>query len=149
MSKYTLKKIQYSDYPILHEWLNDRITRKNSFNQSKVNIEEHQNYIKNLIKDKDVTQYIFYDYSKPIGTIKEKKLPNHEIELSYTVSPLERNKKIGSKMMMNYLEGRKGKFICLIKQDNLASIKMVESCGFKFSKLKDEVAYYRLKVNNE
>ena len=103
MSKYTLKKIQYSDYPILYKWLNDRITRRNSFNQSQVNITEHQNHIKDLIKDKDITQYIFYDYSKPIGTIKEKKLRNHEIELSYTVAPLERNKKIGSKMMMNYL----------------------------------------------
>lgn len=149
MSKYTLKKIQYTDYPILYEWLNDRITRKNSFNQSQVCIKEHKNYIKDLIKDKDITQYIFYDYSKPIGTIKEKKLPNHEIELSYTVVPSERNKKIGSKMMMNYLEGRKGKFICLIKQDNLASIKMVESCGFTLFKLKAEVGHYILKVNNE
>jgi len=149
MSKYILKKIQYSDYPILYEWLNDPTTRRNSFNQNKVSIKEHQNYIRDLIKDRDIIQYIFYDNSTPIGTIKEKKLPDYVIELSYTVAPSERNKKIGSKMMAHYLKGKNGNFICLIKQDNLPSIKMVESCGFKFSEIKDDVMYYKLNLTNE
>ena len=149
MPRHKLKKIEYSDYPILYEWLNDPITRQNSLKSEKVKMNEHQDYIKDLIRDKDITQYIFHLNNKPVGTIREKRLPNDEIELSYTVSPSERNKKIGSKMMSKYLEDRKGNFICKIKKNNIASIKMVESCGFKFSKVENKLTYYVLKLNNE
>ena len=52
-------------------------------------------------------------------------------------------------MMSKYLEDRKGNFICKIKKNNIASIKMVESCGFKFSKVENKLTYYVLKLNNE
>ncbi len=149
MTKYNFKIIDYCDYPILFEWANDPITRKNSFNSDKIEIQNHKEYIKEIIKDKKITQYIFYVDDRPIGTIREKKLSNKEIELSYTVSPNERNKNIGSKMMMKFLEDRKGSFLCKIKQNNVPSIKMVERCGFKLSKVENKAAYYTLKLNNE
>ena len=149
MTKYNLKIIDYSDYPILFEWANDPITRKNSFNSDKIKIQDHKEYVKGLLEDKNIKQYIFYINNKPTGTIKEKKLSNNEIELSYTISPKDRNKKIGSKMMMKYLEDRKGNFLCKIKQNNLPSIKMVERCGFKLFKVENKAAYYILKLNNE
>ena len=52
-------------------------------------------------------------------------------------------------MMMKFLEDRKGSFLCKIKQNNVPSIKMVERCGFKLSKVENKAAYYTLKLNNE
>ena len=51
--------------------------------------------------------------------------------------------------MMKYLDGKKGIFICKIKKDNLASIKMVTKCSFKLWKEENDVAYYILKLMNE
>ena len=50
---------------------------------------------------------------------------------------------------MKYLDGKKGIFICRIKKNNPASMKMVIKCGFKLWKQENDTAYYILKLMNE
>lgn len=149
MKDYVLKKISFDDYPILLDWANDPITRSSSFNTDIIDVEEHKEFIKSVIEDKNKNQFIFYIDNQPLGTIREKRLSNNNLELSYTVSPKNRNKNIGSKMMMKYLDGKKGIFICRIKKNNPASMKMVIKCGFKLWKQENDTAYYILKLMNE
>ena len=145
MKNYLLKKIKFSDFEILYEWANDPITRLNSFKSDRIDIDSHKEYIKNILNSKSKNQYIFYIDDEPRGTIKEFTMDKNLIELSYTVSPKFRNKSIGSKMLMNYLEFKKGTFICKIKESNIASTKMVEKCGFTFLKKEKNINYYFLK----
>ena len=82
----------------------------------------------------------------PVGTIREDKLERGgEFELSYTISPMYRGKKIGQIMISLYLIERKGTFLCEVKEENIPSIKMIEKLGFKLFKTENRVNFYELK----
>jgi ribosomal protein S18 acetylase RimI-like enzyme len=71
-------------------------------------------------------------------------LEKDELELSYTISPMYRGKKIGQIMMSLYLMERKGSFLCEVKEDNAPSIKMIEQLGFKLFNTEKRVNFYKL-----
>ena len=72
-----------------------------------------------------------------------------EFELSYTISPMYRGKKIGQIMMSLYLIERKGSFLCEVKEENVPSIKMIEKLGFKFFKNENGVNFYKLNQSHQ
>jgi len=109
-----------------------------------VSVNEHEEYIKNTITNPHGTQFILELNDVPIGTIREDRLETDEFELSYTVNPKYRGKKIGQLMMNLYLINRKGSFLCEIKEGNIPSIKMIEKFGFKFFKQEGGMNYYKL-----
>jgi len=48
-------------------------------------------------------------------------------------------------MMQLYLYNRKGTFLCVVKQNNIPSIKMVERIGYKLDRVENNLCYYILK----
>ena len=71
-------------------------------------------------------------------------LEKDELELSYTISPMYRGKKIGQIMMSLYLIERKGSFLCEVNEENVPSIKMIEKLGFKLFNTEKRVNFYKL-----
>ena len=55
---FKLREIKKSDWKILLEWRNDKITRQNSFNSELISINKHKEYIENTIVNPDRTLYI-------------------------------------------------------------------------------------------
>ena len=55
-----------------------------------------------------------------------------------------RGKKIGQIMISLYLIGRKGSFLCEVKEENFSSIKMIENLDFKLFKTENRVNFYKL-----
>ena len=143
-----LREITQEDWEILLEWRNDIVTRQNSFNSDLISISEHKDYINKTIINPNRTQFILEYNQNPVGTIREDKLGDDEIELSYTVSPHCRGRKIGQIMMGIYLMERSGSFLCGVKEENIPSIKMIEKLGFKFFKKEGGVNFYRLVKSN-
>jgi len=141
--KTNLRKIEYSDWPILLDWANDSVMRKNAFNQNKITQEEHLNYIKNMLKDSSKNIYILEINDVPVATIKDSLLEDF-IELSYNISPKYRGKKLSILLLNLYLYDHSGKFLCRIKKENIPSIRMVERCGFTLDKEDNGVLYYVL-----
>ena len=141
---FNFREITKSDWKVLLEWRNDKITRQNSFNSDLVSVSEHKEYIKNTITNPNRTLFILEYNEIPVGTIREDRLEKDELELSYTISPMYRGKKIGQIMMSLYLIERKGVFLCEVKEDNVPSIKMIEKLGFKLIKTEKKVNYYKL-----
>ena len=141
---FNLKEVKKSDWKVLLEWRNDKITRQNSFNSDLVSVSEHKEYIKNTIINPNRTLYILEYNEIPVGTIREDRLEKDELELSYTISPMYRGKKIGQIMMSLYLMERKGSFLCEVKEDNAPSIKMIEQLGFKLFNTEKRVNFYKL-----
>ena len=141
---FNLREVTKSDWKVLLEWRNDKITRQNFFNSDLVSVSEHKEYIKNTITSSNRTLFILEYNEIPVGTIREDRLESDVLELSYTISPKYRGKKIGQVMMSMYLSGRKGSFLCQVKEDNFPSIRVIESCGFKLFKAENRVNFYKL-----
>jgi len=141
---FNLREITQSDWKVLLEWRNDKNTRQNSFNSDLISVSEHKEFIKNTITNTNRTQFILEYNEIPVGTIREDKLGKDEFELSYTISPVHRGKKIGQIMMSLYLIERSGSFLCEVKEENVPSIKMIEKLGFKFFKTEKGLNFYKL-----
>ena len=141
---FNLREVNKSDWKILLEWRNEKITRQNFFTPHLVSINEHKECIRDSIISPTRKLFIL-EYNKiPVGTIREDRLKKDEFELSYAISPMYRDKKIGQLMMSLYLVDRKGVFLCEVKEDNIPSIKMIEKLGFKLFKTESKVNYYML-----
>jgi|TARA_B110000977_G_C11059737_1_gene485480 RimJ/RimL family protein N-acetyltransferase len=141
---FNLREIIYNDYPKLLEWVNDPDTRLNSINQGLVKIDEHIDYIKSILNSTTINQYILEIDGDGVGTIKDEILDGC-IEISYSINPKYRGKKLGILMMQLYLYNRKGTFLCVVKQNNIPSIKMVERIGYKLDRVENNLCYYILK----
>ena len=141
---FNLREIIYNDYPKLLEWVNDPDTRLNSINQGLVKIDEHIDYIKSILNSTTINQYILEIDGDGVGTIKDETLDGC-IEISYSINPKYRGKKLGILMMQLYLYNRKGTFLCVVKQNNIPSIKMVERIGYKLDRVENNLCYYILK----
>ena len=141
---FNLREVTKSDWKVLLEWRNDKITRQNSFNSDLVSVSKHKEYIKNTITNPNRTLFILEYNEIPVGTIREDRLVKDELELSYTISPMFRGKKIGQIIMSLYLIDRKGSFLCEVKEKNIPSIKMIEKLGFKLFNTENKVNFYRL-----
>lgn len=145
MEKYfILRKVTISDWKILLEWRNDKITRQNSFNSDLISVNKHKEFIKNTLINSDRNLFILEYNETPVGTIKEERLDKDEFELSYTICPKHRGKKIGQIMISLYLIERKGYFLCKVKEENFPSIKMIEKLGFRLFKTENRVNFYEL-----
>ena len=146
MEKYfKLRKVTKSDWKVLLEWRNDKITRQNSFNSELISINKHKEYISDSITNPNRTIFILEYNEIPVGTIKEDKLERgDEFELSYTINPMYRGRKIGQIMISLYLIERKGTFLCGVKEENISSIKMIKKWGFKLFKTENKVNFYKL-----
>ena len=113
---FNLREITQSDWKVLLEWRNDKNTRQNSFNSDLISVSEHKEFIKNTITNTNRTQFILEYNEIPVGTIREDKLGKDEFELSYTISPIYRGKKIGQIMMGLYLIERSGSFCVKLRR---------------------------------
>ena len=150
MSKtFNLREIKKSDWKFLLEWRNDKVTRQNFFHSELISINKHKEYISDSITNPNRTIFILEYNEIPVGTIREDILDKDEFELSYEISPMFRGKKIGQMMMGLYLIERKGSFLCLVKAENTASIKMIQKLGFKLFKAENRVNFYMLKNNKD
>ena len=141
---FNLREVKKSDWKVLIEWRNDKITRQNFFSFDLVSVSEHKEYIKNMITNPNRKLFILEYNEIPVGTIREDRLDQDEFELSYTIGPMYRGKKIGQILMSLYLIERKGSFLCEVKEENIPSIKMIEKLGFKLFNTEKKVNYYKL-----
>ena len=141
---FNLREVTKSDWKVLLEWRNDKIPSQNSFNSDLVSVSEHKEYIENTITKPNRTIFILEYNEIPVGTIREDRLDKGEFELSYTISPMYRGKKIGQIIMSLYLIERKGSFLCEVKEENIPSIKMIEKLGFKLFNTEKKVNLYKL-----
>ena len=141
---FKLRKVTTSDWKVLLEWRNDKISRQNSFNSELISINAHKEFINNTLIITERNIFILEYNEIPVGTIREDRLDKNEFELSYTISPMYRGKKIGQIMISLYLIERKGSFLCQVKEDNFPSIRMIENWGFKLFKAENRVNFYKL-----
>ena len=141
---FKLRGVIVSDWDFLLEWRNDNITRQNSFNSEIISINAHKEYINNILINSDRNLYILEYNEIPVGTLREDRIEKDIFELSYTISPMYRGKKIGQIMMSLYLIEKKGSYLCRVNEENLPSIKMIKKLGFKLFKTENRINFYKI-----
>ena len=142
---FTFRPIIFKDWEILLKWRNNPVVRKCSISTEEIKESSHKQYIKSLIKNENKKQYLFLVDSNPVGTIREDTIDEDSYELSYIISPDEQGKKLGELMIRLFTHNKEGEFLCVIKKDNIPSIKAAERSGFQLNAIKEDLLYYILK----
>lgn len=141
----SLRRASMDDIDILLEWRNDPLTRAASHYTNEVTREEHENWLKATLVNPHRQLYIAEEENGiPVGTVRTDFDPSdNSYELSWTVSPKARQRRIGKRMVALLANQIKSSIKAEIKVEHVASARIAESTGMKFEYEKDGVMYYR------
>jgi len=126
---------------IIWNWRNDPLTRKMSDSDIFISFNDHDEWFKKVLLDKNRIIYIGSYQNIPFGIIRfDKLLDKKEIySISINICPTKRNLGLGKFLLENsiiklYEEDEDcKKVIADVKVKNIASCKLFESCGFILS----------------
>ena len=127
-----LRKATFDDWELLLNWRNDPSTRKNSFTEDKVTATTHKLWFNDSLMNPRRNISILEENEIPVGTIRADILSKDKYLLSWSISPTQRGKGYGTKILEMFLQNKNGEFIAEIKPENIPSIKMAENNGFKY-----------------
>ncbi|MDE7476877.1 MAG: GNAT family N-acetyltransferase, partial [Lachnospiraceae bacterium] len=139
-----LRKAEYADRDLLFCWANDDVVRANAFHTEKIPYENHVKWFDKMMADDSVYQYILYEDDIHIGQIRLN-IEGGEALIDYSISPEQRGNGYGSKMLQMIQEQIAAdkipyvtKIVGQVKNENHASARVFEKCGF----LKKELPAY-------
>jgi predicted acetyltransferase len=134
-----INKATINDMLDIFELANDEVVRRNSFNQEKININDHKEWFIKKINDPNCLFLIFKNHEEQfIGSVRfdldKNYLPNNYI-ISIQISKNFRGKNIANSILKQSIgEFRKvfkdSIIIAKIKNDNIASIKIFKKNNF-------------------
>ena len=124
----------------LYNLRNKDYVRKNSINQKKIKLIEHQYWIKKFFKKKNFI-YIILKRRKIVGYLRFEKLRG-VYNLSWAILREFQNQGIAKKSIKIATNKRVLKYKSIILKKNLASIKVVENANFKLKYIKDNQYYF-------
>lgn len=149
MSKIYLKKADWKDVDLLFKWVNDEEVRKNSFNSHKIDYEEHKQWYKSSLEDRNVDIFILYVNNTPIGQIRLNYSGTTAI-INYSIDKNYRRKGFGSiilKMVEQKVIYSRPEILVLlgsVKPNNIPSKKVFEKNGYEKKFVKNKGNSYFL-----
>jgi len=139
----TLRPANQADAQLLFDWRNDPLTRRNSVDTSQVAWPDHVRWLSASLSRSDRRLLIAELGQKAIGTVRLDHAADR-CTLSWTVAPAHRGRGIGKALVHRAIaEAGVAILFALIKDDNIASIRIAEACGFKRVSCSDGLALYR------
>ncbi len=150
VEEFELKIATIQDMKDIFELSNDDLVRKNSFNQKKIEWEEHQVWFKNKINDKNSVFYVVRKNNYLIAQVRFDKSNVDEFDISISISPNFRRQGYGKKILKlvsdKVISQYKIKKInAYIKSENETSKKMFDKVGYilkQQSKDRNRYEYY-------
>ena len=139
------------DIKDIFDWRNDKNTRLQSHNSKEIFWEDHENWYKNSLKDKNIHMLICeesMDKSK-IGIVRFD-IQNDFSIVSINLSPQMKGMGLGFLCLKNSILRFKKDFehikylVAEIKIDNIPSIRIFEKVGFIFEKKSNNINQYKL-----
>lgn len=139
MKDIVLREASSADAELLYLWINDSDVRCNSFDGHHITWDEHIKWYNKKLQDKNCVIYValtFIDGEMiPVGQIRLD-IENKTAKISYSIAKEFRNQGLGTSMV------QKIELYCMqkynivsiyayVKNNNIASIKVFEKCGFK------------------
>lgn len=141
------------DEALLWNWRNDTETRKNSFNQQLILLDDHMAWFRKNIAGEFPNRILLIaeDKDRRVGTVRIDIDPKEMTqELSWTVAPFFRNQGYGKKMLIALIKSewlKPMEIMCKIRSFNQASIKMALLVGFELIgvEAEDTLIFKRIK----
>lgn len=136
----SVRKATEKDIDDLFEWANDPITRKNSYNQEKIDYDSHVKWVVNKLSDSDCLFLIFENIkSQKIGFVRFDRDEQKNWVISINIAPSQRGKGYSVELLrraIRYFTNKRGYELikAYIKKINAASIKAFERAGFEVQK---------------
>lgn len=143
-----LRPVQESDVRVLYDWRNDELVRKNSFNEDKINFEEHKAWFASMLKNPNVFFYVLLADENPVGQIRLNKI-NDSCVVSYSIAAPYRAQGYG-KLILQLIENEcvqknfASSLVGYVKKNNVASQVIFKSLGYSESY---ENSFYRYEKN--
>ena len=149
-----LRSVVEEDRDVLYQWANDSEVRNNAFHTEQIIYDTHKLWFANVLKDKDVLQYILVSEEgenkekKEIGQIRLNIYQDRAV-IDYSIARDMRKKGFGVKIiqMMEQKLHETGSNISIlvaeVKNENVASAKVFEKCGYVESRKKEYVEYIK------
>ena len=137
-SPFIIREANFEDIYILWNWRNDQNVRKQSFNKEFVTIEEHKEWFKNSLSNKNRLQFIILDSNNvPLGQVRFDKLKGQsKVLIDISVDKIFRGKKYGKKIMSMAINkmieewGKKNNLVANILIENIRSKNLFSKYGF-------------------
>jgi RimJ/RimL family protein N-acetyltransferase len=138
-----LRSCTFEDWQFLLSLRNDPLTRENSLNREKVDVENHKEWLKNSLQNDNRKIYIAEVNNNPVGMIREDLIEESNIVLSWAVSPSSRGRGYGTQMLNNITNDRVETFYAHIKSSNVPSAKMALKNNFTLESETDSLCVYK------
>lgn len=145
-----LREAVKEDMDLLYRWANDSEVRKNAFHTEQIPLCTHKVWFENMLKDKNVLQYIFIEehhgITKEIGQIRLS-LDKDRAVIGYSIAKDMRGKGFATRMVQmaeeELREVRKEitVFVAKVKYENEASANVFEKCGYRASRKMEYIEY--------
>lgn len=141
-------RAQQKDVDILFEWINEDEVRAQSLSTQAITYTEHTNWFAKKLNDKNCYLYIVYKNNKPAGMIRFD-IQYEECIISYLVAVEERGKGIGFAIVNKGIKQLEtdsdftGTLKALVKNTNLASLKIFERLGFKKKAIENNIISFK------
>ena len=133
------RKATAGDVMLYFDWANDEEVRKNSFNQNKIEFEQHKKWFENKLNDSNCLMFVASINQKKVGQIRFDKINNNSFEIDFSIERNFRGKGIGSTLIKTgIVELFKTKplvkrVIGKVKEGNFSSKKSFLNAGFKLT----------------
>jgi|TARA_B110001452_G_scaffold108979_1_gene90442 RimJ/RimL family protein N-acetyltransferase len=139
-----LEDAQIEDSRILFNWRNEISTRKQSFNTSTIEWEEHYNWFnKKLLSNKSII-YILKNEHIKVGQIRLD-YSDGFWEIDYSIDQNHRGKGFGMAIVKKCInKPLNKKFKAIVKIGNISSQKVFEKLNFKFQKKNNKLVYTKI-----
>ena len=124
------------------EWRNNLATREASHNSTPISEDEHIQWLKRILANKNRKLYVAEIDGTPVGTVRVDS-ENLGCELSWTVSPTMRSSGIGKAMVYLLAKEIPESIRAEIKVGNIASIRIAEKAGMAFELEEQGILHYR------
>ncbi|WP_269623231.1 GNAT family N-acetyltransferase [Prochlorococcus marinus] len=147
-----LSKLNNSHKKEVWEWRNEILTRRMSKNTEAIDWNEHSQWFKNALIDKNKIIYIGELNNKSMGIVRFEKEDSNQstYTISITIAPVYRGKgyaEILLKKAVKRLAEEVGDIkliIAEIKKENVKSISLFKKCYFKLHKTEQNINKYIL-----
>lgn len=145
--RYYLKPAQINDAKLLFDWANDITVRQNAFSSEPIIWENHLKWFNNKLTIDTTKIYILYNGITPLGQVRID-LVDDCWEIDYSIDKNYRGQRLGKKIieLISSMHSSKDPLKALVKQENIASIKVFQQLGFEEIKQNNISAFIK-KIN--
>lgn len=113
--------------------------RRNSFNKKIIKIKDHEEWLENFFKKKNVL-YVITDKNKFVGYIRLE-LDKKKYNVSWALEKKFHGKGVAKKFLKKATDRKKITYFAKIKKNNLVSLKVAKSALFEVKTIKNQICY--------